>query len=143
MEGQPDVLSAVQKIALAYFGEIGEQSDDRRYCPLSKDSEAEYLGRIQCFRFGSCDFCRMAAVAWQEVGLGAEYADAVAVLRAGQTFAFQVKETPQVRMAIHRLARVLTDERQVDGERAHSIINDLLEFGALTAAGKEPNCSNS
>jgi hypothetical protein len=130
-------VEPIQRIAESFAGFVGEMSDRRFYRPMGQADEDDYLARVHSLCHGQCDGCSMAMLAWHAVGFPAGHEAARAVMRQGQEYAIDYLMQHRPRLAVHRLADRLLADHRLDGETAHNIINELIEFGRLTAENKE------
>lgn len=129
-------LTAMQSIAKSYAGPVGEMAYSRCWITIPVGEEEDFLARVAAFRFGGCDECRMAMIAWSAVGLDAGVEAARAVFRDGQLLALRLGQERRIQQAIKALAAALMERPTCSGKRAASIIEPFIKFGEFKNAEK-------
>jgi len=106
---------------------------------LGVDDEPDYLRRVRAFKFGGCDECQMALVAWTAYGLEAGIEAARAVFREGQLLALRLLDCRDVRTAIGALGDKHAEGAIVDGTTRYDLIERHLSFGSLRQSQESIN----
>jgi hypothetical protein len=127
----PCASSPVERIAVLWAAPAAEAAANSCRITLGVDDELDYLTRVRAFKFGGCDECQMALVAWTANGLDGGIEAARAAFREGQLLALKMLNRRDVRAAISGLADKLAEGEIVDGEVCHDLIEKHLSFGSL------------
>ncbi len=91
----------------------------------------EYLDRVSACEFGSCDQCMAGLNAWYVTGERVPRDEAFTAWRQGELLAHELVRRADVWRDITALADALLETPTIDGERAHAILGEHLEFGSL------------
>lgn len=137
--GEGQKMSYLEQIEAALAGDIGARYAVARNIHRMLDTEIdEALARVATGCHGTCDHCIAGVFARSIAALGTATDDTLArdVWRVAEGDVVEFLTSNAARNAIIALGGQLLAERQVDGEAAHKIINEYIEFGAFAEEGK-------